>query len=88
MGTYYITKQKGRQIQRDFNFIVGKTYKVKGSDLRVTQISVLDMTDSEYCNVAVDFEIMCGSFLPTMLIELFCKEVGIPFNIKNYAEEQ
>ena len=88
MGTYYITKEKGQQIKRDYNSLVGKTYNVKGTELKVTQISVLDMADSEYCNVAVDFEVMHDSFLPTMLIDLFCQEVGIPFNIKNYAEEQ
>lgn len=82
---YHITKEQGQQIKRDYNFIVGNTYTVKGKELLVTQISVLDVPASEYCNVAVDFDIIDSSFLPTMLLDLFCQEVDIPFNIKNYG---
>jgi hypothetical protein len=82
---YYITKENGLRIKQDYSSIVGKTYNVKGAELKVTQITLLDLPESEYCNVTVDFEIVHGSFLPTMLIELFCQEVGIPFNIKNYG---
>jgi len=84
MEDILLNLEQAQRICNDFQYLVGNQYNIAKTRLTVSLIEVKELDTKNGFTVVVFFDIIYGSFEPFYIIDRFCQDFDIEFNLGQY----